>query len=326
MNLPMNRILRKNLLLARVACLACVASLTLLSAPGFLRAEQGVEPVAQFGHVDWNTMRVVAVGFGAAPEDATGPGQAMAMGKRASVMDARRNLLEVIKGVRIDSQTTVVNFITQDDTVLTRIQGMLQFCEVEYTKRLGDGGYESRVSMPLTGQLSQELMRYAPAAYAPPTSLGPPPTATAQPAPTLAPTSIPTAAPTPGPAPTAAPTAGPDISGATPYTGLVVDARNLGFKPSLKPVLQGPGGQVYPGPNLNQIIAVQRGLVRYYQDLELAGQSDQAGSNPLFITAQSLLGDQASSLLVKADDAETLQGILAQPDNFLDKGNVVIVF
>jgi hypothetical protein len=52
--------------------------------------------------------------------------QARLMAERAAVVVAQRNLLEITEGVRVDSETRVVNFMTDYDVVHTRVQGMVR--------------------------------------------------------------------------------------------------------------------------------------------------------------------------------------------------------
>jgi hypothetical protein len=61
------------------------------------------QAAASTGYVDWE--RQVAVGVGTAPvrPSAAGPTQARALAQRAAMLDARRNLLEVVGQVQVDS-------------------------------------------------------------------------------------------------------------------------------------------------------------------------------------------------------------------------------
>lgn len=70
---------------------------------------------------------IVASGFGAA--DLTKvplEQQAQMMAKRAAKVDAQRNLIEQIKGLRLTSGTTMEDFEVSSDIVATRAKGILQ--------------------------------------------------------------------------------------------------------------------------------------------------------------------------------------------------------
>ena len=81
-----------------------------------------VEPVPG-GAVDWSGTVVRARGTGVVDPSARDQAQAWVMAERAAVVVAQRNLLEIIKGVRVDSDTRVENFMTSYDIVYTRVEG-----------------------------------------------------------------------------------------------------------------------------------------------------------------------------------------------------------
>lgn len=78
------------------------------------------------GVVDWTGNTVRATGTGVVDPNNPNPGQARLMAERAAVVVAQRNLLEITEGVRVDSETRVVNFMTDYDVVNTRVQGMIR--------------------------------------------------------------------------------------------------------------------------------------------------------------------------------------------------------
>ena len=126
----------------------------LYSNPPCQAREPDFEPVGQYGTIDWAGQKIRAVGIGV-PSAETGlnSAQARVMARRAAEVVARRNLLEVLKGVRIDSRTSVVDYAVKDDTIVSRVQGLLENSVVEGYRYLSDGSVEATVSMPLSGQL-----------------------------------------------------------------------------------------------------------------------------------------------------------------------------
>lgn len=118
-----------------------------------------VEPIGEYGYIDWMAQRVYATGIGIFPQNASNRIQAKAMAQRAALVVAQRNLLGVIKGVHIDSKTVVENRIAQDDTVIAKIEGVVKFCKVENMRMIDDRSVEVFVSMPITGKLGEILIR-----------------------------------------------------------------------------------------------------------------------------------------------------------------------
>jgi hypothetical protein len=205
------------------------------------------------------------------------------------------------------------------------------------------------LTAPLSGPLTQELLaagrplpqpRPAPeppaVPAAPVQAKGPDPAAAPAPQPNATVQEPPAPAPAePAPAAPIAPEPAPAAPVATipaaavpaglvqAFTGLVVDARGTSFAPSLKPAFMAGKEQLYPGPAVDQAVAVRRGLVRYYRDLAKAQQSREVGASPKTVKAAA---GSPGALDLSPDDAALLRAVLAQPGNFLDQCKVVVVF
>jgi hypothetical protein len=99
------------------------------------------------GEVDWSAKTVRARGTGVLDPGAANKAQARVMAERAAVVVAQRNLLEIIKGVRVDSDTRVQNFMTDYDVVYSRVDGV-----IKGARQLGPAKYDS-----LAGTVEVEL-------------------------------------------------------------------------------------------------------------------------------------------------------------------------
>ena len=109
------------------------------------------------------------------------------------------------------------------------------------------------------------------------------------------------------------------------YTGLVIDARNTGFRPCLKPEISGRGQVLYPGNYINQEKAIRSGYVRYYRNLARAQKSARVGSLPLTIKATGTVQEKRG-LSISTADSQALSRMSADPDGFLANCQVIIVF
>jgi hypothetical protein len=96
----------------------------------------------------WATGAVSAKGSGVPREGETGTA-AKLNAERAAELDARRNLMEKVQGVQIDAQTTVRDFMTQNDQVRARVGGLMQGADISEPKYLEDGSVEVMASLPL---------------------------------------------------------------------------------------------------------------------------------------------------------------------------------
>lgn len=93
---------------------------------------------------NWYTV----TGTGMADENLL-PQQRRLMARRAAIEDAWRQLLEAAKGVQIDSRTTVRDFITQDDAIRSRVEGIIRGAQIIDEEALPDGSYEVKMSLDM---------------------------------------------------------------------------------------------------------------------------------------------------------------------------------
>ena len=103
--------------------------------------------------VDWTTQYVEATGKSIIDTVTwKNPIQARMMAERGAIVDAQRNLLEMIKGINVTAETTVENFMTKSDKVATKLDGTLRLAEM-----VGDFEYKNGyVQVTMQAPLYQE--------------------------------------------------------------------------------------------------------------------------------------------------------------------------
>jgi hypothetical protein len=95
-----------------------------------------------------DTMR--AKGYGVEPDDPyMSPAEKALMAKRAAKLDAMRNLVEQVYGVRITSDSIVRDFVTQSDDIRARVSTFIQGASVISEKQMPDGSYEVVIEVKL---------------------------------------------------------------------------------------------------------------------------------------------------------------------------------
>jgi hypothetical protein len=114
-------------------------------------------PVAAIDGVDWEAGKIRATGIGSPPREAANAASARAMAQRAAVADAQRNLLRIVKQIKIDGGRTVGN-VMATPAGRERIQGFLKGFTVAAERDLGDGRIEVVLELPLSGPAG--LSRY----------------------------------------------------------------------------------------------------------------------------------------------------------------------
>lgn len=271
-----------------------------------------VEKVGQ-GSVNWSAGYIEAVGIGAPPDRSIGKINARPMALRAAKVDALRNLLEITKGVQIDSRTAVKDFTVESDIVNTQVEGLIKGAQVVNQQYMSDGTVEVTVRMPLYGDLSRIVM---PMAIEKRKDVTPPVPAPPAPAPAPAPAPEVTA-PTPAPAPA------PPASIA--YTGLVIDARGIQARPAMSPrVFDEDGKELYGSANVDREYAVQQGMSGYARDLTAAQSNQRVTANPVTVKGLKTSGPGRSDIVISNADAQQIRAS-AENASFMKKCRVMIV-
>ena len=108
---------------------AILTILTLGAAPASKFATDTARRVVQRvedGEIDWTSGYVRAKGQAVINPDIKNKAQARLMAERAATVVAQRNLLEIIQGVRVNSETVVRDMMAQSDVIVTRVEGVVK--------------------------------------------------------------------------------------------------------------------------------------------------------------------------------------------------------
>jgi len=302
------------------------------------------------GEINWTQGIVTAKGSGAPPAGVKVVSQARLMAERAAKADALRNLLEAVKGVRVDAQTTVESFTTRSDVVMTRVSGIVKGASVTDKRYLSDGGVEVAVAVNLTGELLAVMLQELPPLTMPLMPTPPMPTIQ-KPAPPATP---PPTAPRPVIPPVQKPSPPPQESKLTPppteekkapvtpevqakveeqldlkkldYTGLIVDARKLNLRPALIPkILNQKGELVYSQQSVEQKELIRMGLVGYAKDVDAAAKNQRVTAEPYVIPGMNSTGEKRTDVVISNRDAQIVL-TTAPYTGYLKNGRVMIVY
>jgi len=263
---------------------------------------QIIEKIGNNGSVNWSAGYIEAVGIGAPPDRAMGKPQARPMALRAAEQVAKRNLLEITKGVRIDSTTVIRDYTVESDVINSQVEGFIKGALIVKQDYMSDGTVEVTVRMPLLGNFSQAIM---PRILEKKTGNTPPVKAPAVP-------------------PAKTPPAKPSAPAAV-YTGLVVDARGIQTRPAMAPkILDENGQEVYGSMSVDREFAVQQGMSGYARDLTAAQNNARVTNNPLTVKAVKTQGTGRSDIVISNADAAALKAA-AENVTFMKKCRVMIV-
>jgi hypothetical protein len=244
------------------------------------------------GCIDWTNRIIYSKGIGAPnPDQAEAAQRAGAI--RAAQQIALRNALETLKGIFLNSSTTVSDFMVKSDVITSRVSGFVRgFEQKGKEKYMSDGSVELVMSIPLdgVGGINDMLLE---------TSIGDKPSITSF--------------------------EGTKAKKATVFSGLIIDCRGLNVKPALAPKITDESGkEVYGSAYVTREWAVKYGIVGYAKDVKAAAKLGRVGKTPGQIKALKAEGDNATDVVISDTDAADVRSA-AQNLKFLSECRVVLV-
>lgn len=257
------------------------------------------------GKVDWDGNIIQVTGVGSAPESVTRPDIRHQIARRTAMLDGYRNMLELVKGINIDSSTTVSTLSTPgtsmySDTITSNINGVVRGARVISEKQNDDGSYSVTMAIKLFGAGSVAA-------------------AVVQP-------NQPTAFPEPTAVPAATSAKTVTNENLNMVTGVIVDARGLGLKRCMSPRIYDTTGRlVYGDKFVSYDFVVKYGMASYQPaDKINSGLLTRAGERPLVIKAVELKNFNSDIVVSVADADKMLQA--NKYGNFLINASMVFEY
>ena len=266
-----------------------LAVLLLLPAASFGSDDAALVQALGPGSVNWTDGYIEAKGIGAPPENAYGKPNARPMAMRAAKLDALRNILEVINGVRVNSTTLVRDFTIESDLIRAEVEGVVRGAQQTNLEYMSDGTVEVFMRVSLHGGFSQAVL----------------------PEDIQQVGSITTGTPA------------PESTGV--FTGLVVDARGLEARPAMAPkVLDENGQEVYGSAFVSREYAVQQGMSGYAKAIDAARGNERVTDNPLTVKGLRTEGPGRCDIVISNADATRIRNA-SEHLSFMKKCRVMIV-
>ena len=226
------------------------------------------------GSIDYNGRKVQATGIGYIPQNVINAGQARRAALRIAKQDALRQLVEIVNGVTLTSETTMSGAMF-DDVIKTQVQGVIRGAfQVGDPKYLSDTSIEVMYEVPMSG-ISEVVI--PPGGFLDPF------------------------APNAAAAPDAAAAAEGPTTGA--ITGLIIACTGLGVRPAMSPqILDQNGGIVYGPSNYTREYAIKNGVAGYAKGLDAGKEDDRVKGNPLVIKAVAASGSNNVDVIIGNSD------------------------
>jgi len=238
---------------------------------------QGVVTQLDKGSINYSEQMINAVGIGFVPSNAVNAGQARRMALRIAKQDAMRQLIEIVNGVTLTSETTMSGAMV-DDVINTKVQGFIRGARpVGQPKYLSDTSVEMEYSVPMSG-ISDII---------------------------LPPVTVPTNnQPANNVAGAASQTTTPQAGG---VTGVIIDARGLNARPAMAPrILDQNGNPIYGPGKYSRKYAVENGVVGYSKTLEAAQKDQRVMGNPIVVKGVATSGTNKTDITISNADVSKI--------------------
>lgn len=226
------------------------------------------------GKVDWGTGSIKAKGTGVLDPNNPNKGQARVMAERAAIVDAQRNLLETAKGVRINGETQVKDFMTQSDIIFSRVDGV-----VKGARLASEPKYDSAMG---TVQIELEISLYDKKGLS---------DAVAQPGVTTK-----------------------TLEDLTPqekellqkYSSVVFDASGTGLKPALFPKIYDENGNLLfdTGTYVDTTSEYGKRVIQYIKSLDRILENSDLKNNPIIIKIKEIRGKLDGDIVISKENAD----------------------
>ena len=238
---------------------------------------QGVVTQLDKGSINYSEQAITAIGIGFVPTNAVNAGQARRMALRIAKQDAMRQLIEIVNGVTLTSETTMSGAMV-DDVINTKVQGFIRGARpVGQPKYLSDTSVEMEYSVPMSG-ISDIVL--------PPVTV---------PATTQAPNNNQPAA------------AANNTTQAGGVTGIIIDARGLKARPAMAPrILDQNGNAIYGPGKYSRQYAVKNGVAGYSKTLETAQQDQRVVGNPIVVKGVGTSGTNRTDITISNADVSKI--------------------
>ena len=245
--------------------------------------------VFEKGSINYGDRTIQAIGIGFIPENVINAGQARRSAMRIAKQDALRQLIEIVNGVNVTSETTVSGAMF-DDVIKTQVQGAIRGArQIGQPKYLSDTSVEVVYEVKMA-DISRVLLPMA------------------EKAPTLTFDNTNVALSGTVAAAAEQQQAGADTGiKSSGVTGIIIDGTGLGLRPAMSPRILNQGGSVVYGPGqYSRDYAAANGVAGYAKSLDQAKSDTRVQGNPLVIRAASASGSSSADVIISNADAGKL--------------------
>ena len=251
------------------------------------------------GAIDWSGKTAWARGAGVLDPGNPNRDLAWQMAQRAATVVAQRNLLEIVKGVRVDSDTRFQDLMAEHDSTYQRIEAVIKSARQRSPARFDSlgGTVEVELECDLYGEAGVE--------------------GTLLPSPVAGP-------PSGSVSVSASDLSNPAREFLRHYSAVVLDAGGSNLKPSLFPKLYDDSGALLLDPRELAYADATRGCA-----LQYVGTLDQVRARPEFgqplvLRVREVRGRLGTDMVLARGDADQLKGMEDGLEFLMGSGRVLV--
>lgn len=284
----MHSLEEKSRLLGRALFLVpIILGLLLIIVPEPAAGENYIEVLGE-GRIDWTNGFIEASGAGKPPPEPFNAAHARAVAERSANIAARNNLIELVKNIRVDSETRVADHIADRKIPQEDLETLLKYARIVDLSYGPGEEVRVKVSIRLQGPLAELLLPKEILIIA----------TVQQPL-------------EPG-------------QKEEPFSGLLLDCRGISLRPGMVPLIVDEDGSVIYGPAFaSREYAVKRGMVSYMKDIVSAKKDPRVGPKPMVVTAIRTVEGKPCDIMISHADAAKIRG-LASNLSFLHHCSVLL--
>lgn len=134
-----------------------VLSAIVVTLPVAASAEK-YEQAISHGQINWTDKTITVTGSGAPSLKAPNVAVARLNAERAAKLDALRNIVEAVKGVRVSGSKSAGDAMSGSSSMESKVEGIVRQFKVLDTKYYSDGGVDVIVQVNIDGVLTQTLV------------------------------------------------------------------------------------------------------------------------------------------------------------------------
>lgn len=246
------------------------------------------------GKLNWSTGQVSAVGKASPRGNKEGANESVPGSARA---DASRNIIDILRQIKIKNTVTVDQYAAQNDIILAGIEKTARdavLTEQYYSSALD---VEIRIKTSIYGGFLQLVL----------------------------PDDIRQISKINTDIPAATDHEPKKQMGEIPYTGLIIDARGLELEPILYPtIVSEQGNDIYSSLFISREFAVQYGVCTYVCSMDAALRGERIGSHPLVFKGLRKSGNENASIVISMADTKLIEKA-TERHLFLKECRVIIV-